>query len=294
MPASWAATSCAAEALDSDPLHAGHALELGEHRAQRVAAVQLVGAVGHEQAQRLGAGAADEEDEEVARGGIGPVQVLEHERDGLVAAEPLDQRQQGLEQPRLTGGLGVIGPCGTQGSARPARRACPRAARGRSRTRPARARPGAARRPAGRTGRRCRRARGSGRSGHARPRSVARASNSATRRLLPTPDSPATNANAGTPAAAQSSAPSRAASSSARPTKVGLETRRSTTPMMEAEPAAFQPGRMLTGRRRVRGAGQASRSAGEHRGSRHGRAGDGGGSGGRGERSRRGPRRAGW
>ena len=91
----------AAEALERDPLHAGHALELGEHRPQRVAAVQLVGPVGGEQRQRLRARAAHEEDEEVARRGVGPVQVLEHERDRALAAEPLDQPQQGLEQARL-------------------------------------------------------------------------------------------------------------------------------------------------------------------------------------------------
>jgi len=87
----------AAEALERDPLHARHALELGQHRPQRVAAVQLVGAVGDDQAERLGARAAHEEDEEVARGGIRPVQVLEHERDRLLAAEPIEQGQKPLE-----------------------------------------------------------------------------------------------------------------------------------------------------------------------------------------------------
>jgi hypothetical protein len=42
------------EALERDPLDAGAALELGQQGAQRVAAVQLVGAVGDDEAQRLG------------------------------------------------------------------------------------------------------------------------------------------------------------------------------------------------------------------------------------------------
>jgi hypothetical protein len=62
-----------------------------------VAAVQLVGAVGDDEAERLRARAAHEEGQEVARRRVGPVQVLEHEDDRPLAAEPLEQRQQRLE-----------------------------------------------------------------------------------------------------------------------------------------------------------------------------------------------------
>ena len=89
------------------PLDAGAALELGQQRAQRVAAVQLVGAVGDDEAQRLGVGAAHEEGEEVARRGVGPVGVLEHEHDRPALAEPVDERQQRLEQARLVAALAL-------------------------------------------------------------------------------------------------------------------------------------------------------------------------------------------
>ena len=95
----------AAEALEPEPVDAGRALELGQQRAQRVTAVQLVGAVGDDERQRLRARAAHEEGEEVARRLVGPVEVLEHEHDGLDAAEPLDQRQQRLEHARLVRAL---------------------------------------------------------------------------------------------------------------------------------------------------------------------------------------------
>ena len=103
MPVELLGHLVAAEALQRDPLDARGALELGEDGAQRVAAVQLVGAVGGEQEERLGARVADEEDEEVARGGVGPVQVLDHQRDG---AEAVQQREQRLEHLRLARRVG--------------------------------------------------------------------------------------------------------------------------------------------------------------------------------------------
>jgi hypothetical protein len=72
-----------------------------------VAAVQLVGAVGDDEAQRLGVGAADQEGEEVARRGVGPVGVLEHERDGGALPQAVDERQQRLEQARLVAALAL-------------------------------------------------------------------------------------------------------------------------------------------------------------------------------------------
>ena len=88
----------AREPLERHPLDAGRALELGEDGAQRVAAVELVRPVRGEQEERLGPRVADEEDEEVARGGVGPMEVLDHQRDG---AEAVEQRQQSLEHLRL-------------------------------------------------------------------------------------------------------------------------------------------------------------------------------------------------
>ena len=93
----------AGEALERDPLDARGALELGEDGPKRVAAVQLVGAVGREHEERLGACVADEEDEEVARGGVGPVEVLDHQRE---RAEAVEQREQRLEHLRLARRVG--------------------------------------------------------------------------------------------------------------------------------------------------------------------------------------------
>ena len=84
-----------------DPARPRVALELGQQRAQRVASVQLVGAVGGDDEHPLGPQAAREEDEERARRAVGPVDVLEHERERLLAAQQVEQRQQRLEQPRL-------------------------------------------------------------------------------------------------------------------------------------------------------------------------------------------------
>ena len=91
----------ARQARQLDPARAGVALELGEQRAQRVAAVQLVGAVGRDDEDALGPQAAPEEDEEGAGRAVGPVDVLEHERERLLAAEVVEQREQRLEQARL-------------------------------------------------------------------------------------------------------------------------------------------------------------------------------------------------
>ena len=105
------------EALERDALDARDALELGEQRPQRVAAVQLVGAVGDDQAQRLLARAAHEEGEEVARGGVRPVDVLEQEQDRRVAPEPLEQRQQRLEEPALARAVLLVGGLAGRGAA---------------------------------------------------------------------------------------------------------------------------------------------------------------------------------
>ena len=77
------------------------ALELGEQRAERVAAVQLVGAVGRDDEQRLVAERGGEEAQERARGRVGPVQVLDDQQHRGVAREPVEHREQRLEHARL-------------------------------------------------------------------------------------------------------------------------------------------------------------------------------------------------
>ena len=77
------------------------AVQLGQERPQRVAAVQLVAAVGHHQQQPAAAQVADEEGEQVAGGAVGPVQVLHHQDGRALGAQALQQPQQQLEQPPL-------------------------------------------------------------------------------------------------------------------------------------------------------------------------------------------------
>src|SRR3982751_5188029 len=69
------------------------------------------------------------------------------------------------------------------------------------------------------------------------PAARARSAYSVTRRVLPTPESPATSSAPGSPSAARASAWSNTASCSARPTKVGLDTRR-TRPLFRGLVAA--------------------------------------------------------
>src|SRR6185436_13128051 len=68
------------------------------------------------------------------------------------------------------------------------------------------------------------------------PEARARAASSESRRVLPTPESPATNASQGLPSAASASATSSSASSSERPTNVELDTRVATTQVSPSEP----------------------------------------------------------
>jgi hypothetical protein len=101
MPASCSAASSLGEALEFQAGDAGSALELGQQRAQRVAAVQLVGAVGDRDEQPGGGRAAHEVVEEVARGGIGPVEVFEDQQQRALGSEALEQHEQRLEQAAL-------------------------------------------------------------------------------------------------------------------------------------------------------------------------------------------------
>ena len=223
----------AVEALERDPLDAGSPLELGEHRAQRVAPVQLVGSVRHDQAERLLARAAHEERDEVARRAVGPVDVLERQQHRAGAAEPLEQREQRLEQAALARARLLVG--ARADATQLGQQLGERVARARRQLRRG------VRAHAARERAQCGHQRRVGdlRAGelqalaeqHARL-ARARGSSSRSSRVLPTPDSPATNANDGRPAAARSSAPSSSSSSAARPTNVSELTRRATGPIV--------------------------------------------------------------
>ena len=99
----------AVEPLEREPVDAGGPLELGQHRPQRMAPVQLVGAIRDDQAQRLLARAAHEERDEVARRAVRPVQVLDRQQHRARAPEPVEQREQRLEQPALARARLLVG-----------------------------------------------------------------------------------------------------------------------------------------------------------------------------------------
>jgi hypothetical protein len=91
----------AVEWLDLEPLHAGRAAQLGEERQQRMASVELVGAVGQQEHDGGVAQVAHEEAEQVAGRAIRPVEVLDHEEDGRPRGEPLEDAEEQLEHPAL-------------------------------------------------------------------------------------------------------------------------------------------------------------------------------------------------
>ena len=89
------------QAAQLDAPRLRRALQDGQQRAQRVTAVQLVGAVAERDQHALVGEVAPQEREEVARRAVGPVDVLDDQDDRGVAAEAVDRRQQRLEEPRL-------------------------------------------------------------------------------------------------------------------------------------------------------------------------------------------------
>ena len=126
----------AREALERHALDDRGALGLGHQRAQRMAAVQLVGAVGGEEQHALLARVAHEEGQEVARGAVGPVDVLEDEHERLRLGQPTQQRRAAARR---------RAPARARARRRGrARRAGGAAAPGPPRCRPARRRPGPA------------------------------------------------------------------------------------------------------------------------------------------------------
>ena len=100
----------AIEWLEQDAARPLEALELGEQRAQGMAAMQLVGAIGQDHAHALLAQGAGEEHGEGTGRAVGPVHVLQDEDQRRGGAEAVDQLQHGLEQPKLVvGAPGLIG-----------------------------------------------------------------------------------------------------------------------------------------------------------------------------------------
>ena len=76
--------------------------------------MELVRAVGADDQDSLLSHMASDEGKEVARGAVGPVQVLQDEQDRLTLAQPCQEREEPFEQT----GLGPLrrrrerGPCG--------------------------------------------------------------------------------------------------------------------------------------------------------------------------------------
>lgn len=81
----------AVEAGQFDATDRAEAVEFGEEGAQRVAAVDVVGAIGGEDDETAGAQGAQQVGEEVAGGGVGPMQVLQGEDDRAVGGEAFQE-----------------------------------------------------------------------------------------------------------------------------------------------------------------------------------------------------------
>ncbi len=71
--------------------------QLRDHAAQRVAAVQVVGAVRPDDRDALAVQHAGEERDQVARGGVGPVQVLDDQQDRAAGGQLGQQAEHGAE-----------------------------------------------------------------------------------------------------------------------------------------------------------------------------------------------------
>jgi hypothetical protein len=91
----------ASEGRKLDPVDAARPLELGEEGQQRMASMKLVRAIGQHEHDRNVAQVAHEEAEQVAGGLVGPVKVLDDERDRAFRGQPLEHAEQKLEQPAL-------------------------------------------------------------------------------------------------------------------------------------------------------------------------------------------------
>ncbi len=93
---------------ESDELEVAGAAagQLGRELPQRVTRRDVLAAVGADGAHGQRAGVAGEERDQVERRAVGPVQVLEHQHHRARRHEPLDHREEQLEQASLTGRSG--------------------------------------------------------------------------------------------------------------------------------------------------------------------------------------------
>ena len=89
------------EGLELDPLHSFAALLLGHERAQRMASVQLVAAIGADEQDALVAQAAQQRGEELEGRAVGPMQVLDRDQEGRVGGQLVEQSAQPAEQAGL-------------------------------------------------------------------------------------------------------------------------------------------------------------------------------------------------
>ena len=141
------------------PLDTGEADPLGHALAQRVAAVHLVGAEGHHEQAAALEPAREQEADQVAGAGVGPVGVLDHEEDRAEGSQVLDEGIHRLEHLGPVEALGgLVGRCaGDAGGESAGWRSLLERARGRPR------RPGRASRRRGGRASRSRRSRDSAR-----------------------------------------------------------------------------------------------------------------------------------
>ena len=94
------------EAPELEAFRATAALLLGEERQQRVAPVELVGAIGRDEDDRALPQIASEKAEQLEGRPVGPMDVLDHDEQRRSRREPLEEEEDVLEQPALRRAVG--------------------------------------------------------------------------------------------------------------------------------------------------------------------------------------------
>ena len=105
--------------VDLDAVHARDPDPLGGGRAQRVTAVEVVGAVGREHDDGPAEGAGEEEGEQVTGRAVGPVHVLDHDEHRPLLGEVVERAVDRVEE---VGALEVLGGLGGGSGDQPAAR----------------------------------------------------------------------------------------------------------------------------------------------------------------------------